>query len=530
MHPHLEQDPIPRPALVLDAGTGSAARHLAFDRAWLALRAGKQRPDLLRFYRTLPCASVGRFQAIDRELRLAHCAARGIEVMRRTTGGGALYIDPQQLGFTLVLGEAGGTLETHLKSACAAISAALSDFGLEASFKFPNDVEIAGRKIASVFAVEERGVLLLHGVLLLEVDVGAMLEALRVPTEKLSPDGLAAARERFAPFHALCPGASDLALRQALETHLARAFSLSLTPALSGEEVLLEQAAPPDLPAHTIDWSGPDGNWLEALWKTAGGVLLRGRASFTPEGDIGDIEFATDLQAADAIILAALQQALRGMTAARVEDAIRRVIGHEEGNLPGADAEDFLGLVRSLFDKQRSSEALGLSRQQASRLMIHSSGNASAASILERASAMLVPYCAKPAWCELRHQDECSECGLCEVGEAYRLGRERGMTVKTIVRYEHLVETLQEIRAGGASAYLGMCCGHFFIKRHRAFREAGMDGLLMDIDGANCYELRQEEQAYAGTFQAEAFLDESLLERVMEFVPGGGKTGAQGKP
>ncbi|MDZ7655539.1 MAG: DUF116 domain-containing protein [Sulfurimicrobium sp.] len=520
MPPCQEPPPAPRPACVLDSGTASAASQLAFDRAWLVLRAGKQRPDLLRFYRSLPCASVGRFQAIDRELRLEHCAARGIEVMRRYTGGGALYIDPRQLGFTLLLGDIGGSLESHLKTACSAIIEALTDFGLKAGFKFPNDVEIGGRKIASVFAVMERGVMLLHGILLLEVDISAMLEALRVPTEKLSPDGLAAARDRFAPFNEQCPGTPEHALQHALETHLAQAFSLSLTSATPGEAFFPEEAAPSELPIHAIDWRGTGDNWLEALWKTTGGVLLRGRAAFTPQGDIGGIEFAADVQAADAGLLAALQQALRGIAAARVKDTIRSLIVENTGNIPGVDVEDFFGLTQILLDKHQGCTALGLTRQQASRLMIHSAGNAAAGDILERASVMLVPYCAKPAWCEWRHQDDCTECGLCEVGEAYRLGRERGMTVKTIVRYEHLVETLKEMRDGGASAYVGMCCSHFFIKRHRAFSEAGMDTLLMDIDGANCYELKQEHQAYAGTFQAEAFLDEPLLQRIMEFVPG----------
>ncbi len=530
MSPHQQPNRILRPAVVQDAGTGSAARHLAFDRAWMSLRADNRRPDLLRFYRSLPCASVGRFQAIDRELRLDHCISREIEVLRRATGGGALYVDPQQIGFTLVLGDTGGSLEFQLKAACSAIIEALSGFGLEAGFKSPNDVEIGGRKIASVFAVADRGVLLLHGTLLLGMDINAMLEALRVPTEKLSPDGLAAARERYAPFHELCPGASEQALRQALETHLARAFALALRPALPGEESLLEHAAHSGLPPHAIDWSGQDGGWLEALWKTAGGVLLRGRAAFTPQGDIGGIEFAADFQAADAGILSTLQHALRGVQAENMEEAMRRAIGEDAGYIPGVGAEDFSGLARTLLDKHRGCAALGLTQQQASRLMIHSPGNAPAGDILERASVMLVPYCAKPAWCEWRHQDDCTECGLCEVGEAYRLGRERGMAVKTIVRYEHLVETLKEMQDGGASAYVGMCCSHFFIKRHRAFLDAGMDALLMDIDGANCYELKQEHQAYAGTFQAEAFLDEPLLQRIMEFVPGGSGAGKARTP
>lgn len=509
-----------RLALLLDSGTGSATRHQAFDQTWLALCADNRRPGLLHFYRTPPCASVGRFQAIDRELRLDHCAALGIELVRRATGGGALYLDPQQLGFTLVLGNANNSLESGLKTACAAIIAALSEFGLEAGFKFPNDVEIGGRKIASVFAIVERGVLLLHGTLLIDMDIRAMLEALRVPTEKLSPDGLSAARDRFAPFRALCPGVTDQPLQQALEAQMAQAFALTLRPVHPDEAELSEDAVPATLPAHAIDWSGQDENWLEALWKTPAGVLLRVRASFTPEGNVGRIEFATDGQVSDTGFIAELQQTLCGIPAEHLEEAVCRFIRNDAGDLPGVGVEDFSGLARTLLDKHRGCETLGLTRQQASRLMLHSPGKAAPGNILERASVMLVPYCAKPAWCEWRHQDDCIECGLCDVGEAYRLGRERGMAVKTIVRYEHLVETLKEIRAGGASAYVGMCCSHFFIKRHRAFSEAGMDALLMDIDGANCYELRQEHQAYAGTFQAEAFLDEPLLQRIMKFVPG----------
>jgi lipoate-protein ligase A len=64
-----------------------------------------------------------------------------------------------------------------------------------------------------------------------------------------------------------------------------------------------------------------------------------------------------------------------------------------------------------------------------------------------------------------------------------------------------------------------MCCGEFFLKRHQAFRHAGMDGVLIDIDGATCYELKQEQLAYAGVFKAEATLDLPLVAKVMEQVP-----------
>ena len=60
-----------------------------------------------------------------------------------------------------------------------------------------------------------------------------------------------------------------------------------------------------------------------------------------------------------------------------------------------------------------------------------------------------------------------------------------------------------------------MCCSNFFIKRYRAFAEAGVPALLMDTSGSNCYELQQEEQAYSGAFRAQARLDTALLTQVM---------------
>jgi lipoate-protein ligase A len=67
-----------------------------------------------------------------------------------------------------------------------------------------------------------------------------------------------------------------------------------------------------------------------------------------------------------------------------------------------------------------------------------------------------------------------------------------------------------------------MCCRHFYLKREYAFRDAGIPALLMDITGSNCYELQQEDLAYAGRFQAQARLDVDVLRRVMVRAGGTG--------
>lgn len=518
---------MPQPVALLDSGLRRGSENIAIDRDWLAQHAAGNRPDLLRFHRSLPTASTGRHQAIDRELRLDYCQRRGIEIVRRLSGGGALYLDEQQLGFSLILKRPAAWQETGLaqilEQSCAALAAGLARLGIQAGSKFPNDLEIEGRKIASVFAAGEGDSLLLHGTLLLDADIQTMLEALRVPTEKLSPDGLAAARDRLVTVAECCPQApTPDQIRQAITDGLAEAFGLQFREA--GEEALSKlpasDAAAEEALARQIDWSGSNASQpLEALWKAPGGVL-RARVEFTADiRRLKHVEFAGDVHIHPADLLTRLAHALRGLPLAHVRYEAGKFLREQPADMAGGGMHDLLQLLDLALDKLAARQAMNLTPGQANSLMVYNPTAVATPDILRQASVMLVPYCAKPTWCKWRHQDGCAECGLCEVGEAYRLARERQMQVTTVTRYEHLVETLAEMKEKGTQAYVGMCCSNFFIKRHRAFQEAGMPAVLMDISGANCYELKQENQAYAGTFAAEAKLDAEMLHQVIKFVP-----------
>ena len=121
------------------------------------------------------------------------------------------------------------------------------------------------------------------------------------------------------------------------------------------------------------------------------------------------------------------------------------------------------------------------------------------------------------AWCKWRHRDGCSECGFCAVGEAYHLARQRGLQVVTITAYEHLCAVLADMKRRKVSAFLGVCCTDFFLKRDYAFVDAGIPALFIDIGGDTCYTLRLEEAAYAGRFEAEASLDARLFAKVLQW-------------
>lgn len=508
---------------VLDSGLLGGHANNALDRHHFALHVRGAAADQLRFYRHLPTASIGRYQISDRELRIDHCHDNGIAVVRRLSGGGAVYLDSGQLCWTLLLRLPAAwrsfDLAQLLAVFCGALAAALQRLGIAVRHKYPNDLEIDGRKIATLFAAGAAESLLLHGILLLDADIQTMLEVLRVPTEKLSADGLAAARERLTTVKQ-CIGA----MPEPAEIQAAVIAGLSTLPELCfGRRQIGVAGAPPKASAeartaaYQLDWR-KEPEALEALWKMPG-TTLRARAEFDAKGRrLARIEFGGDLHVSPADLFERLQRVLRGLPAARVEQRTIEFFAAGDADLLGFDAKAITCLLRVLLDKL-SLRGSGFSAVQLNTLMPYSQQPESMRQILKRAGVMLVPYCAKPLWCKWRSRDGCPECGLCEVGEAYRLAREHGMRVTTITDYEHLTATLTNMKACGIAAYIGMCCSSFFIKRHRAFEQAGMPALLMDISGANCYALKQEEQAYAGRFQAQARLDTQVLRQIIRFVP-----------
>jgi lipoate---protein ligase len=510
-----------------DSGLRNGLENAALDRCDLATAAtaGEALLPRIRFWSSTPTASLGAHQAADQALRLDFCRAAGIAVIRRVSGGGAIYLDRAQQGFTFVarreeLGPDTG-LPAILQRCAEGLIHGLADLGIPAQYEWPNDIEVGGRKIGSFFAAAQESAILIHGSLLLDADVPTMLKALRAPTEKLSPDGLASARDRLVSVQELLgQGVAPTAARQALLKGLAGMLDAAPaegpgeTSALRGEWREKEAAH-----AFAIDWSERRAEAIEALLVTDAGPL-QARASFTAEtGRLAWIEFASDGQCSPGDLWKRLAGALPNTTTEMAASVIAEVFSRAHAETIGFSADDVARLVAQATDKHRTLRVLGLSADEASTLMIHQVTGKDALGILGLASVVLIPYCAKPVWCEWRHQDECAECGLCAAGEAYRLARERGLRAVTVTDYEHLVSTLAAMRDAGDPAYVGMCCRNFYVKRFGAFRDAGLPALLMDISGANCYELQQEDLAYAGRFAAQAELNEKLLQRVMQFVP-----------
>lgn len=480
----------------------------------LARSADLGEGPVLRLFRPRRAVTVGREQALAREVRLSWCRERSIPIIRRPTGGGALWLDVDQWAMVLVaapeaLGD-GPAERLALGGAC--LVDALARLGVEARFVAPNDLQVAGgAKIASVFLAEEVGRAVLFATLVVDFDVAAALSALLVPTEKLTVTGLEHARERIATLTALVrpPPSSEDVVR-----------ALIAGFAAEGPRARVETGAVADLePAESSaddPWQRPLHAGLEVADRTAR-ATLRLRLETDADGRVLEALFATDAAHVPTDLRERIAEALAGATLETLPVAMARALRPDDVYV-GFCAVDLVRLASRAAQKGRLATAAGLDAAATSGVMLAGPGG-DAVEALHRASVMLVPYCAKPAWCALRPTPDCIDCGHCAVGDAYRLARDRGLEVTTILDFEHLSQTLAEMRERGVSSYLGMCCSDFFLKRHAAFRESGMDAVLMDIVGATCYELKEEHLAYAGAFKAEAALDLDTLEKVMTLVP-----------
>lgn len=187
------------PFRVVDTGVRTGRENIALDKALIEARLAGEIGDTIRFIQFEPCALVGRHQDLAQELNLDACAARGVQTVRRMTGGGAIFMDGGQLGWALVcdkrvFGKVG--LPDVTKMICEGVAAGLSKLGVDARFRPRNDIEIEGRKVSGTGGFFDGNILIFQGTVILDLDPAAMMAVLNVPQAKLEKRDLADAGAR----------------------------------------------------------------------------------------------------------------------------------------------------------------------------------------------------------------------------------------------------------------------------------------------------------------------------------------------
>jgi lipoate-protein ligase A len=306
---------------VVDTGVREGRFNIAVDQAMIELHQAGHIPDTFRFMRFPPTALIGRHQALGQEIDVSHCRAHGIGIVRRITGGGAIYLDEGQLGWGLVFRRSAlgpGSLPEVARDICVAVAAGLRKLGVEARYRPRNDIEVDGRKISGTGGFFDGETLIYQGTVLVDMDPAAMVAALRVPRAKLEKRQLDSAAQRVVTLRELLgPQTPGLpAIQQALLEAFAERFDVEWNAeGLGAEEEALAWrhhreeigtdgfVAAIDDPAHDSDFAvgthaGPGGSITTYLRlegparARVGQVLVTGDFFIAPPRTVLDLEAA----------------------------------------------------------------------------------------------------------------------------------------------------------------------------------------------------------------------------------------------
>ncbi len=166
---------------------------VAADEAMALARSRGGVPDTLHFYRRdRPTVSLGYFQKAQEAVDLGFCRRNNIQLVRRVTGGSAIYTDKNHLIYGMAVGSEAlpRDRQAAFRKVCSAITAALETFGINAVYKPVNDVLVGGRKISGSAQMRRWGIILQHGTVVMDNDPYMMAGALKIDLGKVKGRGL----------------------------------------------------------------------------------------------------------------------------------------------------------------------------------------------------------------------------------------------------------------------------------------------------------------------------------------------------
>ena len=261
--------------LYLQTGSTDPAYNLAFEEYVLKNRT---QGNILILWQNDRAVIIGRNQNTAQEIDSAFIAANGIRVVRRNTGGGAVYHDLGNLNYSFITDDTGDR-----KGFTAPVVRALQNLGLDACASGRNDILVAGQKVSGTAQQITKGRILHHGTLLFDSDFTMITGALTPDPTKFLSKGVKSVRSRVGNIRAHLEQEMDLpAFWRYLEQSLANSLQPDALTEQEIQEVLQLKAQKYD----TWDWNygkSPayelknkcryPGGMLEVHLSVSGGVI-----------------------------------------------------------------------------------------------------------------------------------------------------------------------------------------------------------------------------------------------------------------
>lgn len=174
--------------------------NMALDEACAHAISQEKVSPTIRFYRWKPSTvTIGYFQSLEQEVDVNECKEKKVDIVRRRTGGGAVYHDYNgEITYSVIAPEKmfpKNIIESY-REVADWIILGLKKLNVSAEFSPINDLIVNGKKISGNAQTRRNGILQMHGTILFDVDVDLMFSLLKVPDQKMKDKIISNVKER----------------------------------------------------------------------------------------------------------------------------------------------------------------------------------------------------------------------------------------------------------------------------------------------------------------------------------------------
>ena len=189
---------------LIDGEPQPPAIHMALDEVLTRRVGAGERPATLRFWRwAAPAVVLGRFQSVRHEVDEEAAREHGIRVVRRMTGGGAMFVETENVITYSIYAPpelvAGMSSVDSYAFLDEWVVEALRSLGIDAWYEPINDITSSDGKIGGAAQARRPGAVLHHVTMSYEMDAAKMLEVLRIGQEKVSDKPIRSVEKRVGP-------------------------------------------------------------------------------------------------------------------------------------------------------------------------------------------------------------------------------------------------------------------------------------------------------------------------------------------
>jgi lipoate-protein ligase A len=185
---------------VINEGNYSEPVHQALEEVLTEkMQNGEMKPTLRFWYRDNDSVPMGRFQSHQDEVEPEYIEEHGIDVVRRVTGGGAMFVEPGNvITYSLYLPkeEVSDNIEESYQELDSFAVEALKQLGVDAGYEPLNDIEHEAGKLGGAAQLRKQDTVLHHTTMSYDLDTKRMLKALRIGKEKVSDKAVKSAEKR----------------------------------------------------------------------------------------------------------------------------------------------------------------------------------------------------------------------------------------------------------------------------------------------------------------------------------------------